>query len=192
VDLDGARNGIRANAPIVRDIADAIGVPIQVGGGIRDVAAARELLEQCVDRVVFGTAALEAPEEVKAAVEEFGADRVIVSVDARDGKVSRRGWLESSEITAIELMKRMSDRGVQRFMYTDIARDGTLDHPNLEALADILESTEHPLIAAGGIATVQDLLALAALGVEAAVIGQAIYGGAIDLAEVIGRVSEKY
>ncbi len=190
VDLDGARDGVPANSDLTRAVASAAGVPVQAGGGIRSVAGARALIDGGVDRVVFGTAALDAPEEVEAAIGEFGPERVVVAVDARDGVVATRGWLEQSEIGANELFERMSGRGARRFMYTDIGRDGTLSHPNLAAIASILEGVKHPVIAAGGVATIDDLLALAGLGVEAAVTGRAIYTGAIDLAQAIRRVSE--
>ena len=190
VDLDGARDGVRINADAVKRIVSVINVPIQLGGGIRDASTAVELVALGVDRVVFGTAALETPEEVASAVARCGAARVVVGVDARDGLVATRGWLATSQVKASDLMRRIAGLGVERFMYTDIARDGTLSHPNLKAVAAILEEIDQPLIAAGGIASLEDLEALDRLGIEAAVTGKAIYTGALNFAEAARRFSE--
>lgn len=190
VDLDGARSGVRTNAAAVARITAEVDVPVQVSGGIRSADAAGEVLRLGVDRVIFGTAAVEAPDEVHNAILKFGRERVLVGVDARDGLVATHGWTEGTTVPAIDLMRQMADLGVGRFMYTDISRDGTFAHPNLDAIAVILESIDRPIIAAGGIADVSDLVALARLGVEAAVCGKAIYTGAIDLADAIRRVAE--
>jgi len=189
VDLDGAREGVRTNAPAVEALVAAVPVPIQLGGGIRSAQTAGELLGLGVDRVIFGTAALDAPEEVAEAVAAHGPERVIVSVDARDGLVASRGWTEGSGIPALDLIEGMAELGVRRFVYTDISRDGTLEHPNFRAVKSILEQVRYPVLAAGGIATTDDLLELARLGVEGAVTGIAIYTGAIDLREAIDAVA---
>ena len=189
VDLDGARDGVRANAPAVEALVAAVPVPVQLGGGIRSAEAAAELLELGVDRVIFGTAALEAPEEVAEAVGAHGAERIIVGVDARGGLVASRGWTEGSGIRALDLIEGMAELGVKRFIYTDIARDGTLDHPNFTAVRGIVEAVPYPVLAAGGIAGIDDLMELARLGVEGAVTGLAIYTGAIDLKEAIDAVA---
>ena len=188
VDLDGARDGVRANAPAVAALVKSLGVPVQVGGGIRDAAGAAEMLALGADRVIFGTAAIEAPQEVEKAVKAHGAARVIVSVDARDGIVATRGWTASSDARAVDLMREMAALGVRRFMYTDIARDGTLSHPNFAAVAGLISEVRYPIVVAGGIATVGDLLELARLGAEAAVTGLAIYTGALDLGRAIREV----
>ena len=189
VDLDGAREGVRTNAPAVEALVGAVSAPVQLGGGIRTAHAATELLEMGVDRVIFGTAALEAPEEVAEAVAEHGAERVIVSVDARDGLVASRGWTERSGIATVDLIEGMAELGVRRFIYTDVSRDGTLEHPNFRAIERIVETVRYPVVAAGGVASIEDLVELARLGVEGAVIGLAIYTGAIDLKEAIDAVS---
>lgn len=189
VDLDGARDGVRTNAPAVEALVAAVPVPVQLGGGIRSAKAAAELLELGVDRVIFGTAALEAPEEVAEAVRTHGAERIIVSVDARGGLVASRGWTEGSGIPAVDLIEGMAELGVRRFIYTDIARDGTLGHPNFTAVRGIVEAVPYPVLAAGGIAGIDDLVELARLGVEGAVTGLAIYTGAIDLKEAIDAVA---
>jgi len=189
VDLDGAREGVRGNAPAVEALVASVSVPVQVGGGIRSARAAGELLRLGVDRVIFGTAALEAPEEVAQAVAAHGAERVVVSVDARDGLVASRGWTEASGILAVDLIEGMAELGVGRFIYTDISRDGTLEHPNFRAIKGILETVRYPVLAAGGIATIEDLLELARMGVEGAVTGLAIYTGAVDLKEAVDAVA---
>jgi len=185
VDLDGARDGVRANAPVVVDLVKSLGVPVQLGGGIRDERGAAEVLALGVDRVIFGTAAIEAPAEVEKTVKAHGAGRVMVGVDARDGMVATRGWKEATRVAAADLMLEMAGRGVRRFMYTDISRDGTLSHPNFEAASVLIRKVRYPVVVAGGIATVEDLLRLAALGAEAAVTGMAIYTGALDLGRAI-------
>jgi phosphoribosylformimino-5-aminoimidazole carboxamide ribotide isomerase len=190
VDLDGARSGVRANAGAIASIAAEAGVPVQVSGGIRSADMAADVLRTGADRVIFGTAAVEAPDEVANAVAKFGWERVVVGIDTRGGWVATRGWTKSTELTAADLMRKMADLGVGRFMYTDIDRDGTFGHPNLDSIAGILEQIGRPVIVGGGIAEVADLVALARLGVEAAVCGKAIYTGAIDLADAIRRVAE--
>ncbi|MBM3958194.1 MAG: 1-(5-phosphoribosyl)-5-[(5-phosphoribosylamino)methylideneamino]imidazole-4-carboxamide isomerase [SAR202 cluster bacterium] len=190
VDLDGARDGVPGNRQAVARIAAATPLPIQLGGGIRTAVGAVGAIESGAGRVVFGTAAIETPDEVKGAIKRLGAERVIVSVDARKGKVATRGWTNATEVDAVDLMRNMIDAGVGRFMYTDIARDGTSAHPNFESIEAILGLIDRPIIAAGGIAEIADLERLARIGVEAAVCGKAIYTGEIELAEAIRRVSE--
>ena len=188
VDLDGARDGVRANMPAVEAILGAANVPVQLGGGIRTAESALELLSLGVDRVIFGTAAIESPGEVRATIDQAGADSVIVGVDAKRGFVSTRGWTEATRVRATDLMTEMAGIGVRRFMYTDTERDGTLSHPNFDSIAEVLEAVPHPVIAAGGIATIDDLARLSDMGAEAAVTGVAIYSGALDLRRAIEEV----
>ena len=190
VDLDGARDGVRANADAVAAIVEAIDIPVQLGGGVRDAAEARRLIDLGVDRVIMGTAAIEAPDEVEKAVEDVGAEHVIVGVDAKDGMVQTRGWIEESTVTAIDLAQQMVKLGVRRFIYTDTSRDGTLTHPNFEAVAELGENLRYPIIVAGGIASIDDLVGLAKLGVEGAISGMAIYSGALDLKKAIETIDE--
>ena len=190
VDLDGAKDGKRGNATVVAAIARSVGVPIQVGGGIRTAADADELLGLGVDRVIFGTAAIERPEDVAATVSKHGAQHVIAGIDARNGIVATRGWQEDSGRKASDLIAEMIDYGIERVMYTDIARDGMMRGPNVNGITDILSSTGISLIAAGGIAQLDDLLAVAGTGAEAAVTGTAIYTGAIDLKAAIRKLQE--
>ncbi|MEE8046794.1 MAG: 1-(5-phosphoribosyl)-5-[(5-phosphoribosylamino)methylideneamino]imidazole-4-carboxamide isomerase [Dehalococcoidia bacterium] len=188
VDLDGARDGVRRNLNAITAVVDAIDVPIQLGGGVRDAAEARRLIDMGIDRVIIGTAAIEAPDEVQAAVEDVGAEHVIVGVDAKDGMVQTRGWLEQSGVSAIDLARQMADRGVRRFIYTDTSRDGTLTHPNFAAVAELGDNLRYPIIVAGGIASIEDLVGLAKLGVEGAISGMAIYSGALDLKRAIETI----
>ena len=190
VDLDGARDGVRANASAVSAIVEAVDIPVQLGGGVRDAAEARRLVDAGVDRVIFGTAAIEAPDEVQAAVEDFVSRHVIVGVDAKDGMVQTRGWLEQSTVSAIDLSNQMVNLGVERFIYTDTSRDGTLTHPNFEAVAELSDNLRYPIIVAGGIASIEDLVGLAKLGVEGAISGMAIYSGAIDLKRAIETIDD--
>lgn len=189
VDLDGARDGERANAEAVRSIVGSVDIPVQLGGGIRTFEDAKQMRDMGVQRVIFGTAAVTAPDEVERAVVELGAEHVIVGVDARDGMVQTRGWTETSDVTALDLIKQMGDRGVRRFMYTDTSKDGTLSHPNFESISSIVRNVSYPIVAAGGVASIEDLLELARLGAEAAVTGLAIYSGALDLKRAIHEVN---
>lgn len=185
VDLDGARDGVRANAPAVESIVRSTRQPVQLGGGIRTAADAETLLGLGVGRVIFGTAAIEAPDEVRKSVELFGSEKVVVSVDARDGFVQTRGWTETTGKQAVDLMLEMADLGVQRFMYTDTGRDGTLSHPNFDAIEKLVSDVRYPIVIAGGIAAIEDLRRLSGIGVEAVVTGLAIYAGALDLGAAI-------
>ena len=188
VDLDGARDGVRGNAEAVAAVVDAIDIPVQLGGGIRDAAEAAQLIDMGIDRVIFGTAAIEAPDEVENAVLSVGTEHVVVSIDARDGMVQTRGWLEQSDITASQLANKMAGLGVRRFIYTDTSRDGMMTHPNFAAVAELQENLRYPIIVAGGIASVEDLVELANLGVEGAISGMAIYSGALDLRRAIETI----
>ncbi len=192
VDLDGARDGVRSNADAVTAILDAVDIPVQLGGGVRTEADAKQLVELGVDRVIFGTAAIEAPEQVANAVKSVGEDHVIVGVDAKDGMVQTRGWLEQSTVSAAELAQQMVDIGVRRFIYTDTSRDGTLSHPNFTAVADLKQNLRYPIVVAGGISSVDDLVQLAELGAEGAITGMAIYSGAIDLKRAIETVDQVF
>ena len=190
VDLDGAATGQPVNIAIVRAIASQARVPLQVGGGVRDMDTARLLLEAGAQRVVLGTAAVESPDLVRQALTELGPEAVVVSVDARGGRVAVRGWQEESQVQALELLRRMAGLGVRRFVYTDIAQDGTLTQPNFDAVAEVVSTVDCPVIAAGGISSVEHLLRLAELGAEGAIVGTALYTGAIDLPQAVRLVAQ--
>ena len=187
VDLDGAKAGHPVNLATVKAIAARVSVPLQVGGGIRDVITAKRLLLAGAQRVVVGTAAIYDPDMVRTACEELGPEAVVVGVDARDGKVAVQGWSEPASVAAEELVKVMAEAGVRRFIYTDIATDGTLAGPNVEAVAALMEAVDVPIIASGGIGSMEDLARLGKTGVEGAILGMALYRGAIDLREAVKR-----
>ena len=185
VDLDGARLGEPANLRVVGRIASSVGVPIQMGGGVRSIDAAREVIGAGVQRVMLGTVAVRDPDIVTAARSEFGDDAVVVAVDSRDGYVSVSGWTSSSRIRATDLLQRMSDGGVKTFLCTDIAKDGTLDGPDYQLVRELVEVAGKGVIAAGGVASVEHVRGLARTGVGGVVIGKALYTGDIDLTEAL-------
>ena len=189
VDLDGAASGEIQNEEIIRNIAKAVLVPTQLGGGIRTMDSVETVLKMGVDRVVLGTAAVEKPELVRDVCRRFG-ESVVVSLDARDGRIAIRGWVQEMELSAIELAKQMKVAGVQRFVYTDISRDGTLTEPNFTALAELIEAIRAPVIASGGIASITHLKMLSKLGVEGAIIGRALYSGEINLKQALDVISK--
>ena len=193
VDLDGAREGRRTQAAEVRAIAAAVGVPVQLGGGLRSADDISSALADGVDRIVFGTAAVEEPALIEQALANHGAERIIVGIDAREGMVSVSGWTAGSEVAATELLSRMADAGVRRFVYTDITRDGTLTSPNFPAVEEMAAraaaaNSGVSIIASGGIAEIGHLRTLASLGVEGAIVGSAIYLGTLDLAAAIAEL----
>lgn len=182
VDLDGARDGLPVQRETIRDIVAALDIPVQVGGGIRTRDHALALLNDGVARIVLGTAAIEHPELVTALLAEAGPERIIVGVDARDGMVATRGWMTTSAVAAESLVSDMIARGVRRVVYTDISRDGTLDAPNIEASARIA-ALGVGVIASGGVSRREHLIALAATpGIEAAIVGRALYTEYLQLA----------
>lgn len=192
VDLDGAREGRRTQASEVRAVAAAVGVPVQLGGGLRSPGDLAEAFADGVDRVVLGTAAVEEPVLVERALAAHGAERVVVGIDARDGIVSVAGWTEASEIAAADLLERMAGLGARRFVYTDITRDGTLTSPNFAAVSEMVERADAAggarVIASGGIAEIAHLRTLAELGAEGAIVGSAIYRDALDLAAAVAEL----
>lgn len=191
VDLDGAKVGEPVNLPIIKAIVSSTTVPVQIGGGIRTFEAAQTAIYTGVDRVIIGTAAVADPGLLNLLVDELGAERIVVSVDAKDGMVALRGWTESSEVSASDLIQQMSSIGVTRFLYTDITRDGTLTEPNFESIQSLISDSGTNLLAAGGISSVEHLTRLAKLGAEGAVVGKALYTGDIDLKEALETLSEQ-
>jgi phosphoribosylformimino-5-aminoimidazole carboxamide ribotide isomerase len=188
VDLDGARTGIPVNAEVISDIADTVNAAVQTGGGIRDMDAVHRLLDAGVDRVVIGTAAVKDPGFLREAIAVAG-EHLIVSVDAREGHVSIEGWTEATDISAIQLIERLSSLGVQRIVYTDILRDGVHDGPNFEMYERLTSSSSVKVIAAGGVGSVDDIQRLTDCGVEAAIVGRALYTGDIKLSEALAAAS---
>ena len=194
VDLDAARTGEGVNRDVVRAIAGAVDIPVQTGGGIRDEFAAETLLRSGVARVVLGTAALEDPDLVRRVAARHRG-RVAVGLDARDGEVAVRGWAEGSGTDTAELLARFEDAGVAAFVVTDIARDGMMVGPDLEGLAAVLRATAIPVIASGGVGSLDDLRALAALDVEGrylagAIAGKALYEGTFSVNEAVAACDQ--
>ncbi|MBI4497738.1 MAG: 1-(5-phosphoribosyl)-5-[(5-phosphoribosylamino)methylideneamino]imidazole-4-carboxamide isomerase [Chloroflexi bacterium] len=190
VDLDGAAGGAPRNLAAIRAILDAVRLPVQVGGGIRSLEVAGRLLGLGVDRVVFGTVAVRQPELVADACRQFGPAAVVVGVDARNGQVAVSGWREQESLAATDLVRQMEAIGVQRFVYTDIARDGTLAGPNLDALAALVAQTPARVIASGGVSGVEDIRRLRPLGVEGVIVGRALYTGDLDLPAALRAAAE--
>jgi phosphoribosylformimino-5-aminoimidazole carboxamide ribotide isomerase len=188
VDLDGARSGIQLNFDVIRSIVNTVSIPIQVGGGIRSFDRISLLLETGIQRVILGTIAVTNPQLVEDSCKEFGPDAIIVGLDARDGLISVNGWRTSSSIQAITLLNQMERVGINRFIYTDISRDGTLQGPNFESIQNIQESSIGNIVASGGVSTIEHLVHLNSLGVEGAIIGQALYTGKLDFGQAIASL----
>jgi len=187
VDLDGAFEGRSVNADAIRAIRAGIDLPIQLGGGIRDRAGIEAWLDAGISRVILGTAALRNPELVREAAKAY-PDRVAVGIDAKDGKVAVQGWAETSEIGAVDLAKRFEDAGVAAIIFTDIARDGMLQGVNVEATATLANSVRIPIIASGGIASLDDIKALKAApssNILGTIIGRALYEGSVTPREAL-------
>lgn len=184
VDLDGARSGGMPNFDCIARIADTLDIPIEVGGGIRDMKAVEQYLEHGVERVIIGTSALHNPQFVKEAVKEYGR-RIAVGIDAKDGMAAVSGWEEVSQTSALSLAKGMEQMGVSTIIYTDIATDGMLSGPNLAAMKEMAEYVSIDVVASGGVTSLEDLRRLSAAGVEGAIVGKALYTGHIDLQEAV-------
>lgn len=181
VDLEGARDGVASQHGIITAIAKHVDVPVQVGGGIRAFEDARSLLDAGIDRVILGTAAIKAPDLISQLIDTFGSSRIVVGIDARAGFVATDGWRETSSVSALDLIASMQDRGVERVVYTDIERDGTLTSPNFGEIARV-GGTGVAVVASGGVARKEDLETLAGIdGVESVIVGTALYTGDIVL-----------
>jgi phosphoribosylformimino-5-aminoimidazole carboxamide ribotide isomerase len=190
VDLDGAKTGESVNLKSIEAIVQAVPIAVEVGGGLRDRTSVATLLNIGVRWAILGTLAVEKPELVEELCQEFPS-KIIVGIDARNGKVATRGWLETSEVSAQNLAQQMAELGVAEIIYTDIHRDGTLQGPNLEALRELASNLSIPVIASGGVSSLTDLfslLALEPLGVRGAIVGRAIYTGDVSLKEAIQAV----
>jgi phosphoribosylformimino-5-aminoimidazole carboxamide ribotide isomerase len=190
VDLDGAFAGKPMNAIAVEHILETVGLCVQLGGGIRDMATIEAWLGKGVNRVIIGTAAVRDPALVKEAARKF-PDRVAVGLDARDGKVAVDGWAETSQLGALEIAKRFEDAGVAAIIYTDIARDGLLKGLNLDATIALADAISIPVVASGGLASIEDvkkLLEPRAQKLEGAIAGRALYDGRLDATEALRMV----
>jgi phosphoribosylformimino-5-aminoimidazole carboxamide ribotide isomerase len=196
VDLDAARTGEPANLPVIARIAAAVGIPVQMGGGIRTPAAARRVLAAGVQRAVVGTAAAASPDVARALFQELG-DRLILGLDARDGRVAVAGWRETTPWDALELATAMSGAGAPRIIYTDIATDGTGGGPSLDSTRRLAEAVAVPVIASGGVGSLEHVLAVARLAasvaaaggtIEGVIVGRALYTGALSLPETLAAL----
>jgi phosphoribosylformimino-5-aminoimidazole carboxamide ribotide isomerase len=190
VDLDGAFAGKPMNAHAVEAMLKAVTMPLQLGGGIRDLDTIEAWLAKGVARVIIGTAAVRDPDLVKGAAKKF-PDRVAVGLDARDGKVAVEGWAETSQVTALEMAQRFEDAGVAAIIFTDIARDGLLKGLNLDATIELAERISIPVIASGGFASIEDvkaLLAPRAKKLAGAIAGRALYDGRLDASAALALI----
>ncbi len=184
VDLDGAKEGSRVNSDIYTEVARRVNVPIEVGGGIRDMDTIDYYINKGIERVIIGSAALKNPPLVKEAVEKYG-DRIAVGIDALDGMVKTAGWLEGSDVNYIDLAREMAAVGVKYVIFTDISRDGTLEGPNLTQLAALANAVDINIIASGGIRDIGNIRDLAKMNLYGAICGKSIYSGSLDLREAI-------
>ncbi len=192
VDLDGAKEGGPRQLAVVSEIVKAVSVPVQLGGGLRTLDHIAAALDAGVTRVMVGTKAIEDPSFVDAALARFG-EAVGIGIDAKDGRVAVRGWVDVSDVDALDLARQMSARGVRTIVYTDIARDGMLTGPNISAMRSMAEAVpEVGVIASGGVGQPQDILDLAHTGTVGVIVGKAIYTGAVDLAAAIASLRARY
>jgi phosphoribosylformimino-5-aminoimidazole carboxamide ribotide isomerase len=190
VDLDGAFAGKPVNAAAVDRILETVGLPVQLGGGVRDTATVEAWLEKGVTRVIIGTAAVRDPPFVKQVARDYPG-RIAVGLDARDGKVAVEGWAETSELSVLDIAKRFEDAGVSAIIYTDIARDGMLQGLNLDATIALAENISIPVIASGGLASMEDIRAMLeprAKKLAGAIAGRAIYDGRLDAADALTMI----
>ena len=186
VDLDGAIAGSSANEKSVKSILKTVNIPVQLGGGIRNIDTIEKWLDLGINRVIIGTAALKNPELVKSAAKKFPG-KIIVGIDAKNGAVAVEGWVSESDITVIDLAKKFEDAGVTAIIYTDINRDGTLTGIDLEGTKKLAESINIPVIASGGVASIEDIIRLKTIekyGVEGVIIGKALYENKISISEL--------
>lgn len=185
VDLDGAFSGEQRNFAKIREIRRAVHIPLQVGGGIRDITKIETLLNLGVDRTIIGTSAAEHPDMVKDACGRFPG-KVFVGIDAKDGKVAVKGWVEVTELDALEFAKKMESLGAAGIIYTDISRDGMLTGPNVDAMAKMVKAIEIPVIASGGVSNIEDIRSLMLIeDLWGIITGKALYSGSLDLKRAI-------
>jgi len=187
VDLDGALKGRRVNADAIEKIVKSVSVPVQLGGGIRTLDDIREVLDLGIYRVIIGTKAVENPDFVRQAVEQFGAEHIVVGIDAKDGLVAVEGWEKVSTKTALSMALAMKDIGVGTIVYTDISRDGMLTGPNIEQTKILSDQTGIDIIASGGMSCMEDLDSVFEAGIHGAIMGKALYEKKIILKDAIEK-----
>jgi phosphoribosylformimino-5-aminoimidazole carboxamide ribotide isomerase len=184
VDLEGAREGLPVNLPSVQEILDAVQIECELGGGIRDEQSVIELLEFGIARLVIGTSAIAEPDWFREICRRF-PERLVLGIDARDGRVATDGWLQTSDVKATELARQFSDEPLAAIIYTDIATDGMLRGPNVAAMAEMQAAVRIPVIASGGVTTAADVADLAAVGMAGCIIGRALYVGTLTMEEAL-------
>lgn len=187
VDLDGALAGKAVNGAIIKEIIEAVDVPVQLGGGIRSEEAVKSILDLGVHRVIIGTKAVKEPEFIKVLIERFGPEQIVAGIDAKDGKVAVEGWEKVSTLTAIELCSKMKEYGVRHVVYTDISRGGMLTGPNISATKKLTEEIGMDIIASGGVSCMEDLQKLYEEGIGGTIIGKALYEKRLNLEDAIRR-----
>jgi phosphoribosylformimino-5-aminoimidazole carboxamide ribotide isomerase len=193
VDLDGAKSGQLVNHHWIEQIAKQVNIPIQVGGGLRTIDDVERMLALGVARVIIGTAAIENRAFVLQLLKKYG-QQVAIGLDARDGYVATRGWLETSQVKAVDLALELTQYGATHFIFTDISRDGMMSGPNIPSIVALAQATKQSVIASGGVSQLQDLIQLAEhvhQGVSGAITGKALYTGAIQLREALKQIEEK-
>lgn len=184
VDLDGARTGKTQNISITSKIATNLGIPVQLGGGIRSIETIEELISNGLERVILGTSAVKNPDLVKQAIKIY-KEKIVIGIDAKDGMVAIDGWENTSDFTAIDFANKMVELGAKTIIYTDIARDGMLTGPNLAAMKEMAEAVDAEIIASGGVSKLQDIKDLKETGVAGVIVGKALYTEDVDLKEAI-------
>ena len=182
VDLDGAKDGVRKNAHIVRSVAGRVGLKVELGGGIRSMADLEEVFSLGVYRAVIGSAAVSHPEFVREAVTKYG-ERIAVGTDTKNGRVKTAGWVKDSGLDYLDFARQMEEMGVKTIIFTDIDTDGTLEGPAFEKLTALQQNVSCQIVASGGVANNEDICKLAEMGLYGAIIGKAYYAGTIDLAQ---------
>ena len=193
VDLDGALAGEGKNVPVIERILKSVNIPVQLGGGIRNLATIEKLLDLGVTRLILGSAAVKNPELVQEACQKYSG-HIAVGIDAKNGEVAIEGWGQGSGVAATELAKKMASFGVETIIYTDISRDGMLSGVNVESTAALARACGVPIIASGGVASIEDIRRVKAVesdGVQGCIIGKAIYTGAVDLKEALALAKEE-
>lgn len=184
VDLDGARDGLRINQSVIKEIVDKVKIPVQIGGGIRDTEGVETYLNMGVSKVIIGTAAIKNPQWLKEIIQEYD-DRIIVSIDAKKGFIATDGWESISKIRAVEYIKELKSFGLKRIVYTDIEKDGMLEGPNFNIYQELKDEVDIEIIASGGITSLEDIQRLREIGLYGAIIGKALYDGKLNLEEVL-------
>ncbi len=190
VDLDGALAGRSVNEEVIRNIVQAVSIPVEVGGGIRTVQDIENKLNLGIGRVIIGTKAVESPQFVRESIRRFGADKIVVGIDAKNGMVATDGWEKISSYDAVQLALEMKELGVKTIVYTDISRDGMLQGPNIELMRDMVMHTGLDIIASGGVSSMKDLDDLNSVPVYGVIIGKALYERRIHLGEAVKKYAE--